>query len=53
MQQQFTVQATLTKTYEIYISAENPEDAIASLDEWIADDFEDFEVGARWDFVTI
>ena len=53
MQQQFTVQATLTKTYEMYISAENADDAITSLDEWIADDFEDFEVGARWDFVAI
>ena len=53
MQQQFTVQATLTKTYEISVEAENPEDAITSLDEWIADDFEDFEVGAQWDFVAI
>ena len=47
------VVATLTKKYQISVEAKNPEDAIASLDEWIADDFEDFEVGARWDFVAI
>jgi hypothetical protein len=47
------VQATLTKTYEISVEAENPEDAIASLDDWIADDFEEFETGARWDFIAV
>jgi hypothetical protein len=47
------VVATLTKEYEISVEAENPEDAIASLDDWIADDFEEFETGARWDFLAV
>ena len=47
------VVATLTKEYQIFVEAENSEDAIASLDDWIADDFEEFETGARWDFLAI
>jgi hypothetical protein len=46
----FTVRATLTKDYEIEVEATDEMDAIKKLDDWIADDFEDFEVGARWDF---
>jgi hypothetical protein len=46
----FTVMATLTKDYEVEVEAEDAMKAIESLDDWIADDFEDFEVGARWDF---
>lgn len=46
----FTVKATLTKYYEVEVEATDEEDAIAKLDDWIADDFEDYEVGAKWDF---
>jgi hypothetical protein len=46
----YIVEATLTKNYEIEVEANSPMEAIESLDEWIADDFEDFEVGAKWDF---
>lgn len=46
----FIVRATLTKNYEIEVEAEDEMDAIKQLDDWIADDFEDYEVGARWDF---
>jgi phosphotransferase system HPr-like phosphotransfer protein len=46
----FIVRAKLTKDYEIEVEAEDEMKAIESLDDWIADDFEDFEVGARWDF---
>lgn len=46
----YTVRATLTKDYEVEVEAEDAMKAIESLDDWIADDFEDFEVGARWDF---
>jgi hypothetical protein len=46
----FIVRATLTKDYEIEVEAKDEMDAIKSLDDWIADDFEDYEVGARWDF---
>ena len=48
--EKFTVKATLTKEYEIEVEAEDEMEAIKSLDDWMADDFEDFEVGARWDF---
>jgi phosphotransferase system HPr-like phosphotransfer protein len=48
--EKFIVRATLTKNYEVEVEAEDAMKAIESLDEWIADDFEDFEVGARWDF---
>jgi len=46
----FIVRATLTKDYEVEVEATDEMDAIKKLDDWIADDFEDFEVGARWDF---
>ena len=45
----FTVYATMTKTYEVKVKADNEASAIASLDDWIADDFEEFETGAKWD----
>lgn len=48
--EKFIVRATLTKHYEVEVKAEDAMKAIESLDEWIADDFEDFEVGAKWDF---
>jgi len=44
----YTITATLTKTYEIKVDATDVADAIASLDDWIADDFEDYETGAQW-----
>ena len=46
----FIVRATLTKDYEVEVEANDEMDAIKKLDDWIADDFEDYEVGARWDF---
>ena len=49
----FTVRATLTKTYEIEVEAGDPASAIASLDDWIADDFEEFETGAKWEMEAI
>lgn len=48
--EKFTVKATLTKYYEVEVEAIDEEDAIAKLDDWIADDFEDYEIGAKWDF---
>jgi hypothetical protein len=46
----YTVSAVLTKYYEVEVEAADPAAAIAALDDWIADDFEDFETGAKWDF---
>ena len=48
-----TVTATLTKTYQIKVAATDPQNAINQLDDWIADDFEQFETGAKWDFEAI
>ena len=45
----YTITATLTKTYEIKVKAADPAAAIASLDDWIEDDFEDFETDAIWE----
>jgi hypothetical protein len=44
----YTITATLTKTYEIEVFATDPQNAIATLDDWIADDFEGYETGAQW-----
>ena len=44
----YTVTATLTKTYEIKVDAADAVNAISSLDDWIADDFEEYETGAQW-----
>lgn len=44
----YTITATQTKTYEIKVEATDPAAAIESLDEWIEDDFEEFEVTGGW-----
>ena len=44
----YTITATLTKTYEIKVNATDPQNAIEQLDDWIADDFEEFETDAIW-----
>lgn len=45
----YIVTAVQTKTYEIEVEAADPAAAIASLDDWIEDDFEDYEVAGGWD----
>ena len=45
---EYTITATLTKTYEIKVKAADPAAAIAMLDDWISDDFEEFETAASW-----
>jgi hypothetical protein len=45
----YTVYATLTKQYEIEVDASAPAQAIEKLDDWIADDFEPFEVNGKWE----
>lgn len=44
----YTVTAILTKTYQIEVEADDEMKAIESLDDWIADDFEDYETDALW-----
>lgn len=48
----YTVTATLTKTYEIEVEALDESEAIASLNDWIDEDFENYEVGAKWEMVA-
>jgi hypothetical protein len=49
----FTITAVQTKTYEIEVEAEDSASAIESLDDWIADDFEDYETGGEWKLEAI
>jgi hypothetical protein len=43
-----TVRATSIKVYEVEVEAEDEAKAIESLDDWISDDFEGYEVSASW-----
>lgn len=45
----YTITAVQTKTYEIEVEAADPAEAIASLDDWMEDDFEDYEVTGKWE----
>lgn len=49
----YTVTAVQTKTYEIEIEAEDPASAIASLDDWNEDDFQDFATDGHWEMVAM
>lgn len=44
----YTITAVLTKTYEIEVEAADTAAAIATLDDWMSDDFEDYETSAQW-----
>ena len=50
---EYTVTAKLLNTYEIKVMATDEAAALDSLDEWIADDFEDFIINQQWDFEAI
>jgi phosphotransferase system HPr-like phosphotransfer protein len=49
----FIVEAKRTHWYEVEVEAVDEEAALAALDDWIADDFEDFETAAQWDLEVI
>ena len=46
---EYTITAKLLNTYEIKVMASSAVAAIASLDEWISDDFEPHLTNAQWD----
>ena len=48
----YIIKATQTKNYEIEVDAADPAAAIALLDEWIEDDFADYEVTGGWEMVA-
>jgi hypothetical protein len=48
----FVITAKLLNTYEIEVMATDAAAAIASLDEWVAEDFEDYLQNQQWDMET-
>jgi hypothetical protein len=46
----YKIQATRTQWYEIEVEASDEEAAYHELDDWVSDDFEDFQVNAQWEF---
>jgi hypothetical protein len=49
----YKVCATRTHEYEVIVKANSEDEAITKLADWISDDFEDFEVSAKWDFIAV
>lgn len=48
----YIVRATQTKNYEIEVEAQDPSSAIGLLDEWIEDDFEEYETTGGWEMIA-
>ena len=51
--QKFIVTAKLLNTYEVEVMATDEAAALASLDEWVAEDFEDYLENQQWDMEAI
>lgn len=49
----FKIYALRKIWYEVPIEAEDEADAFDKIDDWISDDFEDFEVSGEWEFEAI
>jgi hypothetical protein len=49
----YTIEAISTKWFEVEVEAEDELSAYAKLDDWISDDFEEFETGGQWEFNVI
>jgi hypothetical protein len=45
----YTITAKQIKHYEIEVEASDPASAITLLDDWIAEDFENFQVNGKWE----
>jgi hypothetical protein len=46
----YTIVATLQVEYEVPMEAEDEQEALEMLDDWISDDFKPYQVQATWDF---
>lgn len=46
----YTIEATRIHYYTIEVEATDEMDAIGKLDEWMAEDFEEYETNAEWRF---
>ena len=49
----YKIEALRKTWYEVKVEAEDEASAFAELDEWIAEDFEDYEVHGSWEFEVI
>jgi hypothetical protein len=49
----FKIEAKRTIWYEVEVEAEDEVGAYAELDDWMADDFEDYETNGSWEFEII
>jgi hypothetical protein len=46
----YMIVATAKNEYEIEVEADDEQSALATLDDWIADDFEEYIQQNTWDF---
>ena len=49
----YIIEATRTIWYEVEVEADDEVSAYAELDDWISDDFENFETAGQWEFNII
>lgn len=49
----YMIVATAKNEYEIEVEADDEQSALATLDDWIADDFQDFLIQGTWDFEVL
>ena len=49
----YMIVATCKSEYEIEVEADDEQAALATLDDWIADDFEDYNQMNTWDFEVL
>jgi hypothetical protein len=49
----YKIEALRKTWYEVTVEAEDEVSAYAELDDWIADDFEDFETNGSWEFEIV
>jgi hypothetical protein len=50
MVSKYLIVATRVSEYEILVEAEDEQAALATIDDWIADDFEEYNQMNTWDF---
>lgn len=49
----FIIVATSTFEYKVPVIAKDEEEALATLNDWIAEDFANYQVDAVWDFEVV
>lgn len=48
----YIIEATRTIFYNVPVEANNEDEALTQVYDWISDDFEEFESGGNWSFET-